>query len=326
MNGLTRQPGLLFWAGAVLVFGIQTAAVGAGDYDGDGIVDLSDYAEFPDCFTGPGEGPSLRGCDAFDADGDTDIDLVDFLAFQRDFLSCAAPGGVLQELYCDERYRGIISHLTPLLLPAVCEAVEAVGQPERCPEAGEGFYVEMKFAAERRAVGTPTLHAELADGGPAVGIRFDAGLCHMEVLLDGVSTTVVSVPFSMGFRTAAVMDALTVVQKTREWIGGLIYANQPCFLWHSLDLQATFFTEEYIFAVTACSEFKTTVHILLIDEECFEEYLDVFVRLTCADLVIDIEDYFTGSQRNAVACASYLARDWICEFVCPCEIALGCGG
>jgi hypothetical protein len=326
MVALSRQAVFMFWASTLLVFGLQSTVVGAGNYNGDGIVDLSDYAEFPGCLTGPGEGSSLRGCEAFDADGDTDVDLVDFLVFQRDFLSCAAPGGVLEELYCDQRYRGIIAHLTPLLRPAVCEAVAAVGQPERCPETGAAFYVEMKFADESRAVGTPTLHAELADGGPAVGIRFDAGLCHMEVLLDGASTTVVSVPFSMGFRTAAVMDALTVVQKTREWIGGLIYANQPCFLWHSLDLQATFFTEEYIFAVPACSEFKTTVHILLIDGECFEDYLDVFVRLTCTDLVIRIEDYFTGSQRNAVACASYLARDWICEFVCPCEIALGQNG
>lgn len=55
-----------------------------GDCDGDGDVDLFDYADFTDCFSGPGGGLGL-GCDCFDFDGDGDNDLQDFAAFQLHF-------------------------------------------------------------------------------------------------------------------------------------------------------------------------------------------------------------------------------------------------
>ncbi|MCP4590359.1 MAG: hypothetical protein GY842_06430, partial [bacterium] len=53
-----------------------------GDWDGNGDVDLADYAEFPPCVTGPGGGPPAGGCTPFDFDGDGDIDLADVGSFQ----------------------------------------------------------------------------------------------------------------------------------------------------------------------------------------------------------------------------------------------------
>jgi|GEM_PF-2878401 len=52
------------------------------DFDGDGDVDVSDFAHFQACFNGPGVAPA-SGClvDA-DADDDGDVDVGDFAAFQ----------------------------------------------------------------------------------------------------------------------------------------------------------------------------------------------------------------------------------------------------
>ncbi len=55
-----------------------------GDHDGDGDIDLADYASFPACLTGP-EGGNLSGCDPFDFDVDTDIDLADYAGYQLVF-------------------------------------------------------------------------------------------------------------------------------------------------------------------------------------------------------------------------------------------------
>ncbi len=53
-----------------------------GDFDGDGEVDLEDFARMPDCLTGPDLGPVEIGCEAFDFDTDGDVDVGDFAAFQ----------------------------------------------------------------------------------------------------------------------------------------------------------------------------------------------------------------------------------------------------
>lgn len=83
--------GLAFTALAAL----GTATSGAnpsGDFDGDGYVGvgteekLGDYFYFEICFSisGPGHDPGYDVCvDTFDADGDGDVDLADFAAFQR---------------------------------------------------------------------------------------------------------------------------------------------------------------------------------------------------------------------------------------------------
>lgn len=59
-------------------------AFAAGDYDSNGTIDLSDYAEMPACLGGPG-GSLGPGCEPFDFDSDQDLDLFDFAGFQLNF-------------------------------------------------------------------------------------------------------------------------------------------------------------------------------------------------------------------------------------------------
>ncbi|MCK4658532.1 MAG: FG-GAP repeat protein [Phycisphaerae bacterium] len=56
----------------------------AGDFDGDGDVDLADFAVFSSCFTGPGGGPPDFGCGFFDLEPDNDVDLDDYAALAVD--------------------------------------------------------------------------------------------------------------------------------------------------------------------------------------------------------------------------------------------------
>ena len=51
-----------------------------GDANGDGVVDIDDFATYDFCLTGPAT-PSASECDVFDFDGDGDVDLVDFAGF-----------------------------------------------------------------------------------------------------------------------------------------------------------------------------------------------------------------------------------------------------
>ncbi len=55
---------------------------GIGDYECDRDVDLDDYANWPDCMTGPDAGPYPEGCAAFDFNFDADVDLLDFAELQ----------------------------------------------------------------------------------------------------------------------------------------------------------------------------------------------------------------------------------------------------
>ena len=52
------------------------------DLDGDGRVDLRDFAEFQACFTDEGPTTCGTGCSRLDLDPDDDIDLSDFLDFK----------------------------------------------------------------------------------------------------------------------------------------------------------------------------------------------------------------------------------------------------
>ena len=65
-----------------------------GDIDGDGMVTVTDFSRFGDCFAGPGvtpdpvAPPTAGEClAAFDADGDTDVDLADFGALMPLFVT-----------------------------------------------------------------------------------------------------------------------------------------------------------------------------------------------------------------------------------------------
>jgi glycosidase len=54
-----------------------------GDWNGDGTVDLADYAGLSACLTGPGPTALAPGCPSFDFAGDVDVDLEDVAEFQR---------------------------------------------------------------------------------------------------------------------------------------------------------------------------------------------------------------------------------------------------
>ncbi len=61
---------------------VVTANGAAGDFDGNGTVDASDYVRFVACFTGPGGGPAGSGCSPGDFDGDGDVDCSDWRMFK----------------------------------------------------------------------------------------------------------------------------------------------------------------------------------------------------------------------------------------------------
>ncbi len=72
----------------VLLIGLvctQSASAVIFDHDGDGDVDLVDYAGFYTCATAPGVPASSECVSLHDGDGDTDVDLDDFRAFQVAF-------------------------------------------------------------------------------------------------------------------------------------------------------------------------------------------------------------------------------------------------
>lgn len=57
----------------------------SADIDGNGEVNLDDYARFQECFTGPDGGPVEPGCEVADYDNDGDVDLTNWGAFQIAF-------------------------------------------------------------------------------------------------------------------------------------------------------------------------------------------------------------------------------------------------
>lgn len=58
---------------------------GAADFDCDQIIDLFDFVDWLACESELATSGGVRGCETFDADGDGDLDLVDFATFQNLF-------------------------------------------------------------------------------------------------------------------------------------------------------------------------------------------------------------------------------------------------
>jgi hypothetical protein len=67
---------------------------GAGDFDDDSDVDLSDYGQFVLCFTGEDGGPVGAECFAGDFDADSDIDCQDWQQFQFVWTDPGDPPGL----------------------------------------------------------------------------------------------------------------------------------------------------------------------------------------------------------------------------------------
>ncbi len=65
-------------AGSAYVYELERC----GDINGDGVIDLSDYARFHECMTGPGA-PVGVSCESADLDRDTDADLHDYTLLTR---------------------------------------------------------------------------------------------------------------------------------------------------------------------------------------------------------------------------------------------------
>ncbi len=73
--------------------GASPPLLAAGDFDGDSDVDLADFVVFQGCYNGP-NAPPATGCSAnADLDADGDVDLTDLTAFQACFNGPNQPPG-----------------------------------------------------------------------------------------------------------------------------------------------------------------------------------------------------------------------------------------
>ena len=86
LSGTIGQPdaGVLSGGGFTLSGGFWFGQ-SQGDSNGDGGINLFDYAELNACASGPGGEPVAPSCAFFDVDADQDVDLEDVGAFQRLF-------------------------------------------------------------------------------------------------------------------------------------------------------------------------------------------------------------------------------------------------
>ena len=69
-------------AGCVSTDQVVVGTAAPGDWDGNGQINLADFAQFRLCLSGPGGGYVNAGCACGDVDVDGDVDFDDFAAFQ----------------------------------------------------------------------------------------------------------------------------------------------------------------------------------------------------------------------------------------------------
>ena len=83
LSGTIGQPdaGVMIGGGYQLSGGFWFPIV-AGDCEEDGDLDLSDYAPFTDCITGPEQGPPDPACLCYDVNRNGAVEMTDFAAIQ----------------------------------------------------------------------------------------------------------------------------------------------------------------------------------------------------------------------------------------------------
>ena len=87
LSGTIGQPdagGPLIGGGFELTGGFWIGQA-PGDCNWDGGVNLIDFSDFEACLAGPDAEPGGTPCPCFDRDGDGDVDLADFARFQQAF-------------------------------------------------------------------------------------------------------------------------------------------------------------------------------------------------------------------------------------------------
>jgi len=136
---------VMYEVAAVDSVGLSSERVGLPfdpDVDQDGDFDLDDSPIFFECFGGPMVAPeSVSVClDAFDTDGDGDVDLADFGVLQLMFRSCG-PGVCLDDSECADGIfcNGVETCLNGCCLPGPppCDDREFCNGEEACDEEND---------------------------------------------------------------------------------------------------------------------------------------------------------------------------------------------